>query len=166
MVVLFPHAVCDLFAGAAALHVDHVAQEQRRDFGGDQSVVGIPSNAGELCRTADIEPVPDVLSKFGNGFCPRGGDHDADQRARGIRIVSHAVLGLGDAGNRRISDLPHPGYAAVPAAVQDVRGIRRLDRNPVDQPMVRAGRRLSDADRPVRHLDHDRLFCIDPEGTR
>ena len=37
MVVLLPHAVCDLLAGAAALHADHLAQEQRGDFGGDQS---------------------------------------------------------------------------------------------------------------------------------
>ncbi len=41
-----------------------------------------------------------------------------------------------------------------------------LDRDPADQQMVRAGDRVSDADRAVLHLDHDRLFRVDPQGTR
>src|SRR5437879_6715071 len=65
LVVLLPHAVCDLLAGAADLHADHFAQEQRGDFGGDQSLVGVPSDAIELHRIADIEPVPDVLPELG-----------------------------------------------------------------------------------------------------
>ena len=47
--------------------------------------------------------------------------HHADQRAGRLRAVAHEVLGLGDAGDRRVPDLPDPGDAAVPAAVQDVR---------------------------------------------
>ena len=45
-------AVCDLLADAAVLHADHLAQEQRGDLGGDQSVVGIQPDAGELYRPA------------------------------------------------------------------------------------------------------------------
>ncbi len=45
LVVFLPHAVCDLLPDAAALHADHLAQEQRGDFGGDQSLVGIPPDA-------------------------------------------------------------------------------------------------------------------------
>ncbi len=37
--------LCDLLAGAADLHADHVAEEQRGDFGSDQSVVGVSSDA-------------------------------------------------------------------------------------------------------------------------
>ena len=72
MVVLLPHAVRDLLAGAAALHADHLAQDQRRDFGGDQSVVGVSSDAVELRRIADIEPVPDVLPELRVGLDLRG----------------------------------------------------------------------------------------------
>ena len=96
----------------------------------------------------------------------RGDHHHADQRAGGLRAVADAVLGLGDARHRRVPDLPDPGHAAVSAAVQDVRGVQRLDRHPADQQMVRAADPLSDADGAVLHLDHDRLLRIDPEGTR
>ena len=50
--------------------------------------------------------------------------------------------------------------------VQDVRRIRRVDRDPADQQMVCAADPLSDADGAVLHLDHDRLLRFDPEGTR
>ena len=40
------------------------------------------------------------------------------------------------------------------------------DRDPADQPMVCAVDRLSDADGAVLHLDHDRLFRVDPQGAR
>jgi len=43
MVVFFSYPVCDLLIGAAALHGDHVAQKQQRDFGGNQPMVGISS---------------------------------------------------------------------------------------------------------------------------
>ena len=36
IVLFFPHPVRDLLAGAAALHADYVAQDQRRDIGGDR----------------------------------------------------------------------------------------------------------------------------------
>jgi hypothetical protein len=48
MVVFFSYPVCDLLIGAAALHGDHIAQKQQRDFGGNQPMVGISSDAGEL----------------------------------------------------------------------------------------------------------------------
>ena len=44
--------------------------------------------------------------------------------------------------------------------------VRRLDRDPADQPMVCAAAHLPDAHRAVLHLDHDRLFRLDPEGAR
>ena len=43
--------------------------------------------------------------------------------------------------------------------------VRRSHRHSSDRQMVRAGDRLPDADRAVLHLDHDRLFCLDPEGA-
>ena len=59
-----------------------------------------------------------------------------------------------------------PRQPAVHSAVQDVCGVRRLDRHPAHQPMVRAADHLSDADGAVLHLDHDRLLRLDPEGAR
>ena len=133
----------------AALHADHLAQEQCRDFGGDQSLVGISSDAFELRRTADIEPVPDVLPELRHRFDLRRDHHHADQRAGRIRPGADAVLGFGDARDRSVSHLPHSGHAAVHSAVQDVRGVWRLDRNPADQSMVRAVAGLSDPHRAV-----------------
>jgi hypothetical protein len=48
VVVFFPGAVYDLFAGATTLHGDHFAQKQHRDFGRDQPMVGISSHSGKL----------------------------------------------------------------------------------------------------------------------
>ena len=56
-----------------------------------------------------IEPVPAVLPEFGDGLDLRGHHHHADQRARRLRAGADAVLGLGDAGDRRVPDLPDPG---------------------------------------------------------
>src|SRR5205807_5439818 len=39
VVVFLSGGVCDLLADAAVLYADHLAQEQRRDFGGNQPVV-------------------------------------------------------------------------------------------------------------------------------
>src|SRR5205823_11908946 len=44
VVVLLPHIVRDLLAAAAALYAHHLAEEQRRDFSGDQSLVGVSSD--------------------------------------------------------------------------------------------------------------------------
>ena len=74
--------------------------------------------------------------------------HDADQRAGRLRAVAHEVLGLGDARDRRVPDLPDPRDAAVHAAVQDVRRVQRVDRHRADQPLVGAADPLSDADVP------------------
>ncbi len=41
-----------------------------------------------------------------------------------------------------------------------------LDRHSTDQPLVCVADRLSDTHRPVLHLDHDRLFRVDPQGAR
>src|SRR5207247_6701711 len=84
VVVLLPYPVRDLFAGAAALHADHVAQDQRRDFGGDKPMVDIPSDTGELRRDVAVEPFPDVFPQFRLRFDFRRDDHHADQRAGGF----------------------------------------------------------------------------------
>ena len=46
LVLFLPGAVRDLLPAAAGLHADHVAEDQRGDLGGDQSVVGLQSDAG------------------------------------------------------------------------------------------------------------------------
>ena len=166
LVVFLPDAVRDLVPDAAGLHADHVAQEQRGDFGGHQSVVGAASDARQLHRTADVVDLPDVLPQFRAGVGLRGDDHDADQRAGGVRALAHAVLGLGHARDRHLSHLPHSGDAALHPAVQDVRRVQRVDRHPAHEPLVGAADRLPDADGAVLHLDHDRLFRLDPEGAR
>ena len=76
----------------------------------------------ELCRTPDVEPVPAVLLEFGDGLDLRRHHHHADQRAGGLRAGADAVLGFGDARDRRVPDLPDPGQPAVHSAVQDVCG--------------------------------------------
>src|SRR6266404_2854939 len=91
---------------------------------GDQSLVGISSDAVELCWTADIEPVPDVFPELRLGIDLRGYHHHADQRARGVRAGTDAVLGLRNTRDRRVPDLPYPRHAAVYSLVQDVRGVR------------------------------------------
>ena len=48
-----------------------------------------------------------VLPELGDGFDLRRDHHDADQRAGRIRAGADAVLGLGDARDRRFPDLPH-----------------------------------------------------------
>jgi multiple sugar transport system permease protein len=165
LVLFLPDAVCDLLAGAAALYADHLLEEQRRDFGCDQSLVGVSSDAVELYRAADLQPIPALLLEFGVRRGNRGGADHADQRARGVCTVANEVLGFGDARNRRLPHLPDPRLAAIPAAVQDVRGDRQLDGDPAHQQMVRAAVSLPDADGAVLHLDHDRLFRLDPEGA-
>ena len=45
LVVFLPHPVRDLLPDAAGLHADHVAEDQRGDFGRHQSVVGLQSDA-------------------------------------------------------------------------------------------------------------------------
>ena len=54
LVVFLPRAVRDLLPDAADLHVHHVAQDQRGDLGGDQSLVGLQSDAGQLRRAAHL----------------------------------------------------------------------------------------------------------------
>jgi hypothetical protein len=159
-------AVCAVLAGAAALHDHHLAEKQRGNLGGNQSVVGVSSDAVELPRVADLEPVPDLPPQLRAGLDLRGDDHHADQHTCRLRIVANAVLGFGDARHRCLPHLPGSGHVTVPAAVQDVRGVLRLDRHPVDQPMVCAADCVSDADRAVLHLDHDRLFRLDSQGAR
>src|SRR5207253_3484947 len=51
----------DLLSDAAGLHAHHVAQDQRGDLGGDQPVVGLPSDAGQLHRAVEFVAVPDLL---------------------------------------------------------------------------------------------------------
>jgi hypothetical protein len=43
-------------------------KSQRRDFGGDQSLVGVSSDASKLHSIADLEPVPDVLPQLRDGL--------------------------------------------------------------------------------------------------
>ena len=58
--------------------------------------------------------------------------------AGGFRAGADAVLGFGDTRDRRVPDLSDSGDTALHSALQDVRGVRRLDRHPAHQPMVRA----------------------------
>ncbi len=76
-------------------------------IGGDQSLVGFSSDAFELHRAANVEPVPDVLSELCLCLDLRGHGHNVDQRARGVRAGADAVLGLGNARNRGFFDVPH-----------------------------------------------------------
>ena len=108
------------------------------------------------------ESVSEIFLELRTGFDLCGDDHHADQRACGVCFGKDAVLGFHDARDRRVPDLPDPRHPAVPAAVQDVRSVWRLDRNSAYQPMVCAADRVSDTDRAVLHLDHDRLFRVDP----
>ena len=64
MVVLLPDHLCDVLAVAATLHADHVAQEQRRNLGRDQSVVGVQPDARKLRGDTHLEPVPALLLQF------------------------------------------------------------------------------------------------------
>src|SRR6266545_4857093 len=120
LVVFFPHRVRDLLSDAAGLHAHHVAQDQRGDFGGDQPVVGLPSDAGQLHRAVEFVAVPDLLPQFRTGLGDRRGDHHADQRARRIRALAHAVLGFHRARDWSLPHLSDPGDAAIYPAVQDV----------------------------------------------
>ena len=124
------------------------------------------SDARQLHRAARLLAVPDVLPQFRAGLGLRGHDHHADLGAGGVCAVAHEVLGLGHARDRHLSHLPHPRDAAVHPAVQDVRGVQRVDRHPAHQSLVGAADHLSDADGAVLHLDDDRLFRLDPEGAR
>ena len=126
LVVFLSHAVRDLLPDAADLHADHVAQDQRGDLGRDQSLVGLQSDARQLRRALDLAAVSDVLPQLGAGLGHRGDDHHADQRARRVCALAHAVLGLGHARDRDLPHLSHPGDAAVHPAVQDVRGVQRI----------------------------------------
>ena len=121
---------------------------------------------GELHRAADPEHLPDLLPQLGDRGGAHRHHHHADQRHRRLRARPHEVLGLGDAGDRRVPDLPGPRDAAVHPVVQDVRLGQRDLRHPADEPLVDADHPLSDADRAVLHLDHDRLLRLDPEGAR
>ena len=56
------------FLTAADLHVDHLAQDQRGDLGGDQSVVGLQSDARQLHRAADLDAIPHLLPQLGAGL--------------------------------------------------------------------------------------------------
>jgi hypothetical protein len=56
----------------------------------------------------------------------RGDDHHADQRAAAFALARMRFWGSATLATGRVSDLPDPGHVAVSAAVQDVRGIRRL----------------------------------------
>ena len=123
-------------------------------------------DARQLRRAARLVAVSDLLPQLGARLGLRRHHHHADPRAGGVCAVAHEVLGLGDARDRRLPHLPDPGDAAVHPAVQDVRGVQRVDRHPADQSLVGAADHLSDADRAVLHLDHDRLFRLDPEGAR
>src|SRR5437016_4658349 len=67
LVVLLSRPVRDLLAGASFVYADHLAQEQRGDFSGNKPLVGFSSDAVELCRASDIEPVPEVLLELGVG---------------------------------------------------------------------------------------------------
>ena len=49
--------------------------------------------------------------ELGDGLDLRGHHHHADQRAGGVRAGADAVLGFGDARDRRVPDLPDPGHA-------------------------------------------------------
>src|SRR5262249_11825868 len=129
LVVFLPDAVCDLRAGAADLHADHVVEDQRGDFGGNQSVVGVSSDALQLQGAVVVEPVPAIFLELVAGRHLRGDDHHADQRPGRVRLVADAVLGFGDTRHGRVPDLPHSGYAAVPAALQDVRAAGTVDGN-------------------------------------
>src|SRR5947208_9608590 len=52
LVVCFPDPVRDLLSYAARLYVDHVAQNERRDLGGDEPLVGVRPDAFELYRAS------------------------------------------------------------------------------------------------------------------
>ena len=67
----------------------------------------------ELHRAPDVEPVPAVLLEFRAGLDLRRHHHHADQRTGGLRTGADEVLGLGDARDRRLPDLPDPRHAAV-----------------------------------------------------
>ena len=87
-------------------------------------------------------------------------DHHGDQRARRFLARPHAVLGIGHPRDRHLPDLPGARHAAVHSAVPD----RQMDRPA--QFLLGHGAGLPDADRAVLHLDHDRLFPVDPERAR
>ena len=57
LVVFLPGAVRDLLPDAADLHVHHLAEDQRGDFGGDQSLVGLQPDAVQLRRAAHLAAI-------------------------------------------------------------------------------------------------------------
>ena len=164
--LFLPLPVRRLRADAAALHADHGPEEVERDLRRDEPVVGLSPDAWELRRAFDVARVPDLLPQLVDRRGARRRDHDADQHSGGLRPLADEVLGLGHSRDRRVPDLPHPRDAALHPAVQDVRDLPRLDRDRAHQSLVRAAAALPDADGPLRHLDHDRLFRLDPEGAR
>ena len=53
LVLFLPDPVRHLLPDAAGLHVHHLAQDERGDRRGHQSVVGLPPDLAELHRPAD-----------------------------------------------------------------------------------------------------------------
>ena len=159
------HVVCisrhlrDLFPHSALLHGRHLAQERCRGRAHeDQSMDHRRwGDARSIPPAADADRFSDLFQEHGDRDGVRGGDHDGGQRARCLLTRPHEVLGLEHPGNRHFSDLLGSRHAVVHSALSDRQGARAA------QLLLEHGAGLSDADGAVLHLDHDRLFPVDPQ---
>ena len=155
-----PQRVRGHLPGAAVLHADDQPEVVGGDLGAErQPVAGPPSDAGELLVPDHLPELPDLLPEFGDDHDLYRGDQHGDLHPRRVQPGADGLLGQQRAQHRRVPDLPDPGLAAVPAAVPDHRHAR------ADQQRLVPGDPVSDPGGAVLHLDHDRLFQLDPEGA-
>ncbi len=156
-VLCIPDPVRDLLPDPALLHGRHRAQERRRGGAdGDQSVDHRRRHhARSIQNPADADRLSGVLQEHHHRDGVHGGDHHGGQRVRRLLARPHEILGLGHPGDRDIPHLSRARHAAVHPAVPDRQSARAA------QFLLGHGAGLSDADRAVLHLDHDRLFPVD-----
>src|SRR3546814_2342863 len=89
LVVFFPDPVRALLPDAADLHADHLAQVERGDRGGPESLVGLRTDADQLPGAARIDRVHEVLLELGDGEIGR-----AHVELQSLMRISYAVFCL------------------------------------------------------------------------
>src|SRR5207302_5720 len=65
LVLRVPRVIRRRLSHAAALHVHHLAQDERGDLGREAPLVGVPPDPRQLFRSAHVGGLPDVLPQLG-----------------------------------------------------------------------------------------------------
>src|SRR5262249_5530048 len=157
-VLLFPGAVRDLFPHPALLHDRYGVQERRRGRAYGYQPVDHRrwDYAGSIQTAADTIGLSDFLQEHSDRDDLRRVDHYGGQRIGGILTRADEVLGFKHSRHRHFSDLSRPRYAVVHSTISDRQG-----RRPAEL-LLGHGASLPDAHGAVLHLDHARLFPINP----